>query len=322
MLSFVETEGFAMMRFDLTDLRLFVAIVRSGSITRGAQRMNLALASASQRVARMEATLEIRLLERVPRGVRATAAGAVLLRHAEEILLRSDHMLGELHGFSSGRRGRIRLLSNTGALLGFLPEALRRFLAAHAGLAVEVEECPSAAIVRAVTDGDAELGIVSDAVDPGLLRRYGLGQDRLVLVVAATHPRLASAAEIDFAEILREPFVGLLDAALETHLAEHAARRGGRLEHRIRLRSIGAIGRMVADGIGVAILPESTLPELAGSAVRVVRLSDSWAQRGLALCVRNPDDLTPLARLLMAHITACAEAPGRGIAIAGQPPIP
>jgi DNA-binding transcriptional LysR family regulator len=295
------------MRFDLTDLRLFVTIVRSGSITRGAQGMNLALASASQRVALMEASLGVRLLERVPRGVRATEAGAVLLRHAEELLVRADRMEGELRGFSSGRRGRIRLLSNTAALVGFLPDGLRTFLAAHPGLDIAVEERPSVEIVRAVTEGAAELGIVSDGVDPGLLQRYRLQEDRLVLVVAATHPRLASATEIDFAQIMREPFVGLLDAALETHLAEHAARRGGRLDHRIRLRSIGAIGRMVADGIGVAILPESTLPELDGSAVRVVRLSDAWAHRRLALCLRELEDLTPLARLLMAHLRAFAE---------------
>ncbi|HUA76412.1 MAG TPA: LysR family transcriptional regulator, partial [Acetobacteraceae bacterium] len=60
------------MRFDLSDLRLFAAIVAGGSITSGAAALNLALASASQRVAGMEEALGVPLLERARRGVRPT----------------------------------------------------------------------------------------------------------------------------------------------------------------------------------------------------------------------------------------------------------
>lgn len=297
------------MRFDLTDLRLFVAVVRSGSITRGAMAMNLALASASQRISGMEATLGVPLLERAARGVHPTQAGTALLRHAEDILVRTDRMLGELRGFSAGQRGRIRLLSNTGALLGILPRALRSFLLMHPGLDVEIEEHPSAEIIRLVTEGAAELGIVADVVDPGALHLHRLEEDRLVLVTSATH-HLAGRARIGFTEAAQEPLIGLLDAALERHLAEHAARRGLSLSHRIRLRSVGAIGRMVEAGIGVAILPGSTLADLDGMAVRVVSLAEPWARRHLALCLRTPDGLTPHARLLIEHVRAAATAAG------------
>ncbi len=297
------------MRFDLADLRLFATIVRSGSITRGAQTMNLALASASQRISGMEAILGVPLLERTRRGVLLTQAGTVLLRHAQEILFRADRMHGELHGFSKGLRGRMRLLSNTGALLGFLPQTLRGFLATHPGIDIDVEEHPSVDIVRAVAEGVADLGIVADVVDPGALQLHTLQEDRLVLVTAATHP-LAARSQVDFTEVMREPFVGLLDAALETHLAEHASRRGVSLSHRIRLRSIGAIGRMVQDGIGVAILPESAVAELDGMAVRVMPLSDAWARRRLALCLRSPEELTPHARLLLEHVRTAAAPTG------------
>jgi len=293
------------MRFDLTDLRLFVAVVRSGSITGGAAAMNLALASASQRIAGMEATSGVPLLERGARGVHSTQAGTALLRHAEDILLRADRMLGELRGFSTGQRGRVRLLSNTGALLGILPRALRSFLLAHPGLDVEVEEHPSVEIVRLVTEGAAEIGIVAEVVDPGALHLHRLVEDRLVLVTATTH-HLAGRDEIGFAEAAREPLIGLLDAALEGHLAEHAARRNLSLSHRIRLRSIGGIGRMVEAGVGVAILPESTLADLQGIAVRAVSLAETWAKRHLALCLRSPDDLTPHVRMLTEHIRATA----------------
>ncbi|MFJ5383870.1 LysR family transcriptional regulator, partial [Cupriavidus sp. CER94] len=69
------------MRFDLTDLRLFLSVVECGSLTQGARSMHLALASVSERIAGMEATLGAPLLERNRRGVSPTAAGEALVRH-------------------------------------------------------------------------------------------------------------------------------------------------------------------------------------------------------------------------------------------------
>jgi DNA-binding transcriptional LysR family regulator len=296
------------MRFDLTDLRLFTTVVRNGSITRGAEAMHLALAAASQRIAGMEATIGIPLLDRSQRGVRPTAAGDVLLRHAHEILFRADQMTGELSVLSKGLRGRIRLPSNTGAILGFLPNALAGFLAAHPGLDIEIEEHPSVEIVRMVTEGRAEFGIVADVVDAGVLHLHRLADDALVLAAPAGH-RLADRRQIDFTEIMRESFVGLLEAALEQHMAEHAKRRGVTLNHRVRLRGIRAIGEMIQAGIGIAILPNSARAELAGLKLCVIPLSNPWARRSLALCLRGSDELTPTARLLLDHIRHFAAAP-------------
>lgn len=215
------------MRFDLIDLRLFVAVVHRGSITRGARTVNLALASASQRISDMEAALGAPLLRRLSRGVLPTQAGTALLRHAEDILARSDRMWGELRGFSTGERGRIHLLSNTSALLGFLPRVLRTFLLENPGIDLEVEERPSSEIIQMVTERVAELGVIADVVDPGALTIHRLEEDHLVMVAAATH-RLAGNTQVAFADVVQEPLVGLLDAALEQHLAEHAARHGVR----------------------------------------------------------------------------------------------
>ena len=70
------------IRFDLTDLRLFVHVAEAGSITHGAARSNMTLASASERIRAMEDVLGATLLERNRRGVRLTSAGTVLLHHA------------------------------------------------------------------------------------------------------------------------------------------------------------------------------------------------------------------------------------------------
>src|SRR5580700_3709271 len=76
----------ATMRFDLTDLRLFIQVAETSSITHGAHQANMALASASARIRGMEESLGVPLLERGPRGVKPTPAGRALNHHARMVL--------------------------------------------------------------------------------------------------------------------------------------------------------------------------------------------------------------------------------------------
>src|SRR5260370_15711869 len=117
------------MRFDLVDLRLFLHVAEAASITHGAAKANMALASASERIRGMEELLGVALLERGRRGVRPTPAGRTLLHHARVVTQQIERMRGELSGYAGGLKGYVRLLANTSALSEFLPEVLNGFLA-------------------------------------------------------------------------------------------------------------------------------------------------------------------------------------------------
>src|SRR5215467_3149764 len=108
------------MRFDLVDLRLMLHVAEAASITHGAARSGMALASASERIRAMEATLGTPLLERKRRGVSLTPAGAALVRHARLLMQQLEQMRGELGQHAKGLRGHICLLSNSAAAREFL----------------------------------------------------------------------------------------------------------------------------------------------------------------------------------------------------------
>jgi molybdate transport repressor ModE-like protein len=117
------------MHFDLTDLRLFAAVVEEGSITAGASRAAVSLPSASARVKGMEEALGTALLERLRRGMRPTPAGSALFHHSQLVLAQMERLRGDLREYARGGvRGHIRL-SNTTALEEyfwmFLPAGLR-----------------------------------------------------------------------------------------------------------------------------------------------------------------------------------------------------
>ncbi len=294
------------MRFDLVDLRLFVAIAEAGSISKGAEAAHLALASASARVSGMEATLGVALLDRGRRGATPTAAGRSLLHHAREILGRVERMRGDLRVFASGLKGEIRMLSNTAALVELLPAALRSFLAAHPDVDIDIEERTSADIVLAVAEGRAEFGVIANTADAGRLETIPLSSDRLVLIVPDAHP-LARRVAVPFAELIGEPFVGLSAGALHSHLADHAARLGRRLNYRVRLRSFDAVVRMVEAGIGLGILPMAAAANGRMAGVTAVPLSDAWADRQLVLCAPAFAALSRHAGLLVEQIARSAE---------------
>jgi len=285
-----------MMRFDLTDLRLFLTVVEHGSLTGGARAVHLALASVSERIAGMEAALGAPLLERNRRGVRATAAGEALVRHARAILGQVEQMRGELRTYATGLKGRIRLLSNTAAIATFVPQQLCQFLVAHPDLSIDLDERTSVEIVQALVDGRADLGLVADSADLGTLQARLIATDQLVVVTSRAH-RLAGLPGVAFAALLEQPVVGFADTALEAHLGERAARVGRQFEYRIRLRNLDHVAMHVEAGVGVAILSDAVAQTL-GRDVAVVPLVEGWATRKLYLCARDFAALTPHAALL------------------------
>ena len=297
-----------MPRLDLDDLNLYRHVAEAGSITGGAERANLALAAASTRIRGMELALGAPLFVRSRLGVALTPAGHALLGHARDLLARAELMAEEMAVFSGGEGGHVRVLSNTNALTEFLPEALGRFLAAHPGVTVDLQERLSDEIVSLIAEGVADLGIVAGTVDTGTLETFRFRDDRFVLVVAsgeglAGHD-LAGLDEIAFADVLGRDFVGLDRAsALQRFLSERAARVGHRLRLRVQLRSFDAVCRMVEAGVGIGIVPETTARRAAqGLAIKAVPLTDSWALRDLRICVRSLKALPMTARRLVAHL--------------------
>lgn len=293
------------MRFDLADLRLFLAIVEAGSITRGAERLNLAIAAASTRIRNMEAELGIPLLLRERQGVVPTAAGRTLVQHARVLAEQAERMRGDLAQYAQGVRGQIRLFSNTNALSEFLAEPLSEFLAAHPQVNIDLEERLSGEIVAAVADGTAEIGIVAGMVETAGLETWPFRTDRFVLVTSPGHP-LAALPQAAFLQTLDYDFVGLDRAsALQRFLSEKAERAGRHLKLRVQLRSFDAVCRLVECNVGIGIVPATTVERQARTmAIRRVELADDWAVRKLVICVRHAADLPSYARQLVRHLVA------------------
>lgn len=297
------------MRVDLIDLGLFVHVSEAGSITGGAQRAHLTLASASERIRGLESRLGQPLLQRRARGVVLTDAGAVLLQHARRVLAEMTRLQAALTPFASGQSTRIRVFVNTSGLSDWLPHRLPAFLRAHPQVQVETEEHVSGFIADAVRQGRCELGIVSDAADLHGLQCRRLRADPLVLAVPVGHP-LAGREALAIAGVPAQPFVGLMDDAAQQQLIErHLAASGSVLNWRLRVRSLEDVCRMVGQGVGLAIVP-AWLVRRTGrrNGISAVPLAEAWAHRSLMLCMRDMGQLSAAARALVDALQPARQA--------------
>jgi DNA-binding transcriptional LysR family regulator len=295
------------LRFDLVDLQLFIAVADARSITHGADRAHLALASASERIKGLEQAFGVPLFKRARRGVELTPAGESLLDHARLVMHNVEAMRGDLARFASGVRASVHLLANTSGLSEHLPRALAVFLRDHPDINVDVEERESTDIAAAIANGAADLGFAAEHALPDTIERFAFGEDRLMLVTSRRSP-FGSRRQIDFYEAKDEAFVGLTSTtALQVHISRHAARLGMRLHVRARLRDFDAICQMVAADVGVAVVPEAAAKRCARTMpIATVRIRDGWANRRLVICARDFKSLPRPAKALVEHLRKAA----------------
>lgn len=290
------------MRFDLVDLRLFMNICDTGTITGGADASFMTLASASERVRGMEDALGVPLFVRQHRGVSPTPAGQTLLHHARHVLRQIEHMHGELGEYGNGLKGHIRMLCNTSGLQEPLPALLGSYLARHPRLSIDLEERGSADTADAVRHGLCDIGLCSDAVPLDGLQVFDFRPDTLVLIAPQDHP-IAARKTCSLAEASAYPFVGMADSALQNLVTANARRAGVAISYRVRLRNLESVCAMVGQGIGLGIVPHAAAMKHRRSAqIRKISLQDAWAQRNLVLCVRNLDELPSHAQQFVRHL--------------------
>lgn len=293
-------------RFDLVTLGLFVAVARSGSITRGAQQSNLALAAASKRVSDLETHLGTALLYRHANGVTLTEAGHACFQHAVGIILDVERMLGVMSDYAAGARGQIRIWANTSAITQFLPDDLSSFMRSHTGVRIDVEERNSGDVVAGVRENRTDIGIFAAPTPAQDLAVFEYRTQELALIVPVAHP-LAMLKNVAFADVLDYDFVSLSEAtSLTERLHAECSRLRKPLKLRIQVRSFDAVCKMVRAGLGVGVLPLMAQSEASLLGLKIIRLDDAWAERRLLLAIRDVRALPVPVRLLASHLSTAA----------------
>lgn len=298
------------MRFDLVDLRLFVSVASFGSLTQAAEHLPMALAAASARIKSLEESLRSPLFERHNRGVTLTPQGEVFLERAVAILRETEELKENLLQFSDGTRGTVRLLANTNTIHEFVPQVMMEFLVDNPKVRVMLDEFSSDEIIRAVKEGQAEIGLISGEVDTRGLDVQPFMRDRLVVVAPENHP-LTTRAKVRFYSISDWDFIGLSKgSSLQSWLDKSAMLLGLSLQYRIFIHDFETICRLVSANAGISILPESSARRISAKIpIAIIPIDEQWADRECHIAVRNVEKLTPPARKLYEKVIQTSVSP-------------
>jgi len=303
-----------MRDIDLKTLRLFVSVCDHRNMARAAELEHIEASAISKRIAQLEADLGTPLLLRARRGVHPTAAGEAVLEHARNVVFTLDRIAHDATTFGSGVTGHVRLVATASAVAESLLDDIALFMRepANANIKVDVEERYSRDLVRHLREGMASVGVCWDTVDLQGLQHRPYRRDRLALAVHPEHP-FARRRSLRFEQTLDHEHVGLPPAsAMHTMLTRAAARLGRSVSYRVVVSNFDAAFRVVAANLAISIVPiEVGSPYAKLLGVKLIALTDSWAQRRFAVCFQDIDGLQPAARRMVDHLVERAAASER-----------
>jgi DNA-binding transcriptional LysR family regulator len=253
---------------ELRHLRYFAAVAETRSFTQAAAECGVAQSALSQQIARLEADVGAPLFSRSPRQVRLTEAGAVLLPWARRLLSEVEQAQQDLDALAGLRRGSLRLgLIQTVSSAIDLPAILGDYRARHPGIELSVRYRTSEDLLASVLDAELDLALVGlgpERVPPGL-DHHLLVAEPLVAVVSAAH-RLADRRRIDLAELAGDEFIWFSRGTGLRHAVEAACARAALTPPRnLEIGLVDEMIRLAAHGIGVTLVPASTVPSPAGA---------------------------------------------------------
>jgi len=264
---------------DVRRLRVLKAVVDSGSVTAAASLLSYTPSAVSQQVAALEREAGTPLLERIGRGVRPTAAGALLAERAGELLERLAETEEALAALREGRLGTLRVLVFQTAGAGLMPAVVREFHRTSPGIELDLGPADPDVSIAAVRQGAVDVAVAAevDPVPPGIgedgLLRVPLLTDEYRVLLPRTHP-LAGRRRVPLADLAREPWItasscpGTCEAAAVR--ACHAAGFSPIFAH--VADDYAAAQGYVEEGLGVALVPQLALGGLRpGLVARPVR---------------------------------------------------
>ncbi|MFE9019874.1 LysR family transcriptional regulator [Streptomyces sp. NPDC007808] len=292
------------------DLRYFVTVAEELHFTRAAERLYVSQPALSKQVRALERQLGTELLRRDPRGVTLTEAGAALLPYARRVLAAWSEGAAALEAARAAARGTLVVgMSTSPGRGGLLPAIRSRFTAAHPDSVLRLRQVSWEDPTAGLADGGSDVAFVWLPLPDA--DRYGwtvVAEEPRLVALPVTHP-LASRAEIDFADLLDEPFLALPESAgpLRDHWLA-LDERGGRAP-RVGAEVAGTeeTYEALVAGLGVCLVAAGNAPlvSLGGVVTRPVRgLSPSR----YALAWRREDEGRALVR---GYAEVCRAAGGR-----------
>lgn len=294
-----------MKDFDLTTLRLFVAVCEAKSIKRVAEREQVDASAITKRIAKLEEQLQVPLIKRVRQGVQATPEGAMFCEHAAQLVQDAKQLALNMSRSKDGLKGSLTLAASSANVASVLTDDLASFLmlADQRKVQIIVKEMMSKDVVQAVRDGRANLGVIWDNTETSGLQHVDYYNDQIAAVVSRSHP-LCDQPEPVLADALKFEMVTMRHSRHTEAMLKRTGLTGDqRAMSRLEVSTWEAGLRCAAHGLGI-FLCSARLARIYAETwgLQVMPLADAWNKQVNKIIYPTGPNNTP-AMQLVAHLS-------------------
>jgi DNA-binding transcriptional LysR family regulator len=299
----------------LDQLRIFIEVAERGHMTRAAEVLGMSQSAASAAVAALESAYQIKLFDRVGRGIRLTETGRIFLREASAVLDRASMARSVLQDLAGYPAGPVDIAASQTIATYWLPRRLAAFHVAHPRVRLNVVIRNTQEVESAVVEGEVNVGLVEGPTQHPSLIRQQIDQDQMVLVVASNRPSppVNSAGRLDLRGItwvIREAGSGTRRA-----LEDLAFREGlsfDDLKIFLVLPSNEAVREAIEAGAGATIISRHVVAS-AIAAGKLIEIPIELPRREYALVRHRDHHTTPAQKALVAHLTGAPDAASQSL---------
>ena len=262
-------------------LELLVGVDDHGSLSAAGRVVQMSQPNASRAIKALERRLALPLIERGPNGSNLTAQGTVIAHWARVVLTDIEKLLDVAAGLSTDRSAELNIAASMTVAEHLMPEWLAEFRVLHPDVRIHLQACNSTQVFLQVRSGTCDVGFVESPAIPLKLHSAEVARDRLVVVVAPTHP-WTGGAPLSVAELAATPLL-VREPGSGTRTSLEVALEGYEMaDPLLELGSTSAIRSSVLNGIGPAVL--STLAvadQVRTGQLRVVDIDGLEIERSL-----------------------------------------
>ncbi|MCZ2497725.1 LysR family transcriptional regulator [Xylophilus sp. Kf1] len=291
-------------------VRFFLEVVRTGSVTSAAERLNVAPSAVSRQIARLEGDLGTPLFERRARGMVPNAAGDLLAVHAQRALQDIERVAEDIQALRGLRSGLVRVVSTEGFAADFLPTQMVAFRRTCTDIRFELEVRPQGEIARMVREGETDIGVtLVTAPERGI--QVEIRRPSPVLAIVGRGHALAGHRQLSLAQLLAWPIaLPGPDSLLRQLFDASCGRQSLVAEPAFLGRTMESMIAFVAAGGGVTICGEAALRSRlrSGDLVAIPLRDREMNERFLEVQTLAGRTLSQASRAFLDHLRLALQA--------------
>ncbi|MEK3900420.1 MULTISPECIES: cidABC operon transcriptional activator CidR [unclassified Paenibacillus] len=281
---------------DIRQLEYFVQAARLNSFSRAAESLYITQPTISKMIRNLETELGADLFYREGRSIRLTDAGELLLIKAQNIVESFASLSAELDSLRNLKQGHIRIGLPPMVGASFFPAVIGEFHRKYPEVTIRLHEDGAKKVEDDVESGLLDIGAIVLPVDQARFHSFTFVEERLELLVPAGH-RLDAAQQVPLKELAEEEFVLFReDFALHDRIISECVKAGFQPKVVYESSQWDLISRMVAAGMGIALLPETICRDIDRTRIAVIPLTEPVIPWQLGMIWRKDRYLSFAAR--------------------------